>query len=86
MRAVRLVRVEHGAEQAVCRGQRAEPRDQLLGHPRGQELGEAAVAVRNPDRRIAGVDKAPRDVDEPLQDLLDAEIRRDREHGVAHLA
>jgi hypothetical protein len=32
------------------------------------------------------VHEAARDVDETLQDLLDREVRADREHRVAHLA
>ena len=56
------------------RGQRTEPRDQLLAHPRGEELGEAALAVRDPERRVARVDEAARHVDEALEHLLDLEV------------
>ena len=73
-------------EQAVRLGQRPEPLDQLLVHARGEELGEAALAVGDPERGVAGVHETPRDVDQTLQHLLDLEVRRHRQHRVAHLA
>ena len=82
-RAVRRRRVEHRAEHAVLPGQRAERGDQLVAHARGEEAPEAALAVRQPERREAGAGELARAVDEPLQNLVDRQPRRDREHGVA---
>ena len=39
-----------------------------------------------PERGVARVHETARDVDEPLQHLLDLEVRRHRQHRVAHLA
>ena len=82
-RAVRRRRVEHRAEHAVLAGQRAERGDQLVAHARGEEAAEAALAVGQPERGEAGAGELAGAVDEPLQDLVDREPRRDREHRVA---
>ena len=82
-RAIRRLRVEHRAEHAVLAGQRAERGDQLVVHPRGEEAAEATLAVGQPERGEAGAGEHAGAVDEPLQDLVDREPRRDREHGVA---
>ena len=83
VRAVRRLRVEHRAEHAVLAGQRAERGDQLVVHARGEEAAEATLAVGQPERGEAGAGEHAGAVDEPLQDLVDREPRRDREHGVA---
>ena len=82
-RAVRRRGVEHRAEHAVLPRQRAERGDQLVAHARGEEAAEAALAVGQPERREARAGELAGAVDEPLQDLVDGEPGRDREHGVA---
>ena len=84
--AIRVEALEHRAEQTVRLGQRTEPFDQLLAHARGEELGEAALAVRDAQRGVAGVHQAARNVDQSLQHVLDLEVRRHRQDRVAHLA
>ena len=82
-RAVRLGRVEHGAEHAVLSRQRAERRDQLVAHAGGEEPAEAALAVGQPERRVARPGQLPRAVDQSLQDVVHRHLGRDREHRVA---
>ena len=81
--AVGLLRREHGAEDAVLPWQRAEGGDQLVAHARGEEGAEAAVAVGKPERGVAGLGELAGAVDEPLQDVVDRQLGRDREDGVA---
>ena len=76
-------RVEHRAEHAVLARQRAERGDQLVAHARGEEAAEAALAVGQPERRVARAGELARAVDEPLQDLVDRELGGDGEHRVA---
>ena len=84
-RAVRRLGLEHRAEHAVLPRQRPEGGDELLAHARGEEAPEAALAVREPERRETRAGKLARRVHEALQHLLDRQLRRDREHRVAHL-
>ena len=82
-RAVRRRRVEHRAEHAVLARQRAERGDQLVAHAGGEEPAEAALAVGQPERRVARAGELAGAVDEPLQDVVDGHLGRDREHRVA---
>jgi hypothetical protein len=70
----------------VLSGQRAHRGDQLIAHPRGDELGEAAVAVGDADGGVARVDEPARGVGEPLQHRLDRRLGGDRQHRVVHRA
>ena len=85
MSAVRygVLRVEHRAEHPVLARQRPERRDQLVAHPGGEELREAALAVGKPERGVASVGQLPRAVHQPLEHLLHRALRGDREHRVA---
>jgi hypothetical protein len=48
--------------------------DQVVAHARDEEATEAARAVRDPERRIAGAGELAGAVDESLEDLLDREL------------
>ncbi len=80
---VRVAPLEHRAEHAVLAGQRAEGRDQLVAHPRGEEAAEAADAVGEAERGIPRAGELAGAVDEPLQDLVDRELGGDAEHSLA---
>ena len=82
-RAVRLARLEHRAEHAVLARQRSERGDQLVAHARREEAAEAALPVGQSERGVPCTGELARAVDEPLQHLVDRELGRDREHGVA---
>ncbi len=82
-RRVRVALVEHRPEHAVLAGQRAEGRDQLVAHPRGEEAAEAAHAVGQAERRVVGAGELAGAVDEALQDLVDRELGGDAEHSLA---
>ena len=84
VRAVGLRGLEHRAEQAVRARQRAHRGDLLLRHAGGDELGEAALAVGDAERRVARAGELARGLDDALQDPLDGALGRDRQHGVAH--
>src|SRR3954454_12324043 len=81
-RAVRVGRVEHGAEHPVLPRQRTERLDQLVTHPRGEELAEAALPVGQPECRITGVSELPRGVHEPLKDFFHRPLRSDGENSI----
>ena len=51
--------------------------------PEVRNRAEAALAVGQPERRVARAGQLPRAVDEPLEDVLDRQLGRDREHRVA---
>ena len=53
-------RLEHRAEHPVPARERAERGDQLVAHPRHEEAGEAALAVRRAERRVAGAGQLAR--------------------------
>jgi hypothetical protein len=82
--AERLRRLEHRAEHPVRSRKRAERRDQLLAHPRGEELAEAAVVIGDAECRVARAGKRASVVHEALEHLLDGELGADRQHRVAH--
>ena len=71
------------AEQPVRARERAERGDQLVAHPGHEEAGEAALAVRGAERRVAGARQLARGVDELLEHVLDRALRGDRQDGVA---
>ena len=77
------VGLEHRPEHPVRAGQRAHRGDQLVAHPGDQEAAEAAGAVRDPQRGVAGAGQLARGVDQPLQDLVHRQLRGDGQHGVA---
>src|SRR5262249_12817105 len=64
----------------------ADRLDRLLAHARGDELGEATLAVRDAERGVAGMRERASSVDEPLQHRVDRPLGRGREHGLAELA
>ena len=82
--AERLGRREHRAQHSVRPGQGAQRGDQLVGHPRDDEVSKPAFAVRDTQRRKSRTGKLPRGVDELLEHLLDRALRGDRQHGVAN--
>ena len=82
----RIWGLEHRPEHPVGARQRTHLGDQLVAHPGDQEAAEAALAVGDPERRVARVDELAGAVDEPLQDLLDRELRGHREHRVTDRA
>ncbi len=81
--AVRRRGLEHCPEHTVLPRQRAERGDQAVAHPGGEEAPEAAVAVGQPERRVPRPRQLARAVHEPLQDLVDRQLGRHRQHGVA---
>ena len=64
--------------------QRAHRRDQLVAHARGDELGEAALAVGHADGGVLRVDEAARGVCEALEHGLDRRLGGDRQDRVVH--
>ncbi len=76
--------LENRAQHPVRPRQRAQAPDQLVAHARDEKAPEAALAVRDPERGIAGARQLSRRVDQPLQDLLDRQLGGDGEHGIAH--
>ena len=55
---VRLGRVQHRAEHPVRARERAHRLDQLVAHPGRDEARERALAVRDPERRVARAGRA----------------------------
>jgi hypothetical protein len=82
-RAVGSIRLEHRAEHSVLPRKRAERGDELVAHARGEEPPKAAVAVRKSERRVTCGGELASAVHEALQHVLDRELGRNREHGVA---
>ena len=82
--ALRLRPLEHRAEEAVLARELADRVVLLLGHAGGDEVREPALAVGDADRRVARAGELPRRVCEPLEDRLEAVLRRDRDDDVAH--
>jgi hypothetical protein len=81
--AVRDRHLEHRPEHAVLAWQRPHRGDQLVAHPGSEELAEAALAVRQPECRVAGAGELARALHEPLQHLFDRQLGGHRQHGVA---
>ena len=79
----RLAFLEHRSEHAVLPRQRTERGDHRLTHPGGQELAEAALPVRDAQRGVPCIGELACTLDEPLEHLLDRELGRDGENGVA---
>ena len=44
---------------------------------------KASLAVRNPERRVSSARELARAVHQPLEHLVDRQLRGDRQHGVA---
>ena len=76
-------RLEHRAEHPVGAGQRPHRGDQPVAHAGDEEPPEAPVAVGNPERGVPRAGQLPGRVDEPLQDLVDRQLRGHGENGVA---
>ena len=76
--------VEHRAEHPVRARQRTHRGDQLIAHPRHQETAEAALSVGDPQSGIPCIGELASAVDQPLQHLLDRQLRGHGEHRVAH--
>ena len=84
--AVGLGRLQHRAEHAVRPRQRAHRGDQLVAHPRRDEAGERALAVRDAERGVARAAQLARGVHEPLEHRLDLALGGEREHDVRERA
>jgi hypothetical protein len=82
--AERAAPLEHRPQQPVRPGQRAHGGDQAIVHARDQEAAKPALAVRYAQGREARPRQLPRALHEPLQDLIDRELGRDREDRIAH--
>jgi L-amino acid N-acyltransferase YncA len=66
--------VEQGAQHAVHARQLADPGGARLGDPDGQEPGEAAPAVGDAQRAVAGADRRSRGAQHALQDPVQVEV------------
>jgi hypothetical protein len=80
--AVRLGRGEHGGQQAVGAGERADPLDQLVAHADGDEGGElVARRFGQADRGVAGTGQVPGARRQLVQHPVERRLRGDRAHG-----
>ena len=81
--AKRLRGLEHRPKQAVGARKGAHGRDQAIIHAGHQEPAEATFAIGNPKCRKAGSGELAGAVDKSLQDLINGQLRRDREDRIA---
>ena len=73
---------QHGVEQAVGAGQRAELRDQLVAHPHGDEPGElVALGLGDADGGVAGADEVAGAGGQLVQHAVERRPERDGPHG-----
>jgi hypothetical protein len=83
--AVRVRVGEHRAEEPVGPRQRPDLLDELVAHPRREELREAGpFLVGDPERRVARADQIAGRVHEHVQHHGERSLAGDREHDVAH--
>ncbi len=63
--------------------QRSHRGDQLIAHAGHEEPAESALPIRDAERGVSRSGQLPRAVDEPLQDLVDRQLRCDGQDRVA---
>ncbi len=74
--------LQHRPEHPVRPGQRPHRGDQLVAHSGDQKAPEPARAVRDAQCGVTGACELSCRVDQTLQDLVDRQLRGDRQHRV----